>query len=179
MKHSFNPISKETKKIITEKFSVSIDNINKVEKSYNSLISGISYQYLAHIIRTLETYIRENKEMPFFRITCNPSKPKEPAKGLAWGLYCPQYSYDINYDETADEVQVRVAIAHELGHLFCIIELGEETNSEPLASLFGVIAMIHKFQMKNQKKHHKSEKDIIDDFSLLMNSKKGIKNISS
>lgn len=180
MKHSMKPISEETRTEIEKTLSVTQENIERVERLYNKILNGISYQYLAHIIRTLETYIRENKDMPFFRITCNPAKPEEPAKGLAWSLYCPSYSYDISYDETADEVQTRVAIAHELGHLFCIVELGTKAsnNSEPLSSLFGIIAMLHKFQMLNQKKHHKSENDIIADFSLLMNMKKGIKNIS-
>lgn len=180
MKHSMKPISTETKRKIEKTLSVSAENIDKLEKLYNKILNGISYQYLAHIIRTLETYIRENKNMPFFRITCNPSKPEEPAKGLAWGLYRPTYSYDISYDETANEVQARVAIAHELGHLFCIVELGTKagTNSEPLSSLFGIIAMLHKFQMLNQKEHHKSESDIIADFSLLMNRDNGKLNIS-
>ena len=174
------PISIETKKKIEASLSVSPKNIDKFEKLYNNLLKDISYQYLAHIIRTLETYIRENKGMNFFRITCNPAKPEEPAKGLAWGLYRPNYSYDINYDETASEVQARVAIAHELGHLFCIVELGSKADksSEPLSSLFGIIAMIHKFQMLNQKQHHKSEDDIIADFSLLRNRKNEVLNIS-
>ena len=180
MKHSMNPISNETKEKIKNTLSVSSQNIDNFEKLYNKLLKNISYQYLAHIIRTLETYIRENKDMPFFRITCNPAKPEEPAKGLAWGLYRPAYSYDISYDETASEVQARVAIAHELGHLFCIIELqtNAEKSSEPLSSLFGIIAMLHKFQMLNKKEHHKSEDDIISDFSLLMNRKNRITNIS-
>lgn len=180
MMHSLKPISSETKKKIAIKLSVQAKTIEKFERQYNNILKDISYQYLAHIIRTLETYIRESKGMPFFRITCNPSEPKEPAKGLAWGLYKQPFSYDINYDKTASEVQIRVAIAHELGHLFCIVELGvnADNSSEPLSSLFGIIAMLHKFQMLNKKEHHKSEDDIISDFSLLMNRKNGIKNIS-
>ncbi len=180
MKHFLKSITVETKKKIESSISVSPETIDKFEYLYNDLVKDISYQYLAHIIRTLETFIREKKNMPFFRITCNPAKPEEPAKGLAWGLYRKDFSYDISYDETASEVQTRVAIAHELGHLFCIVELGTEAdnNTEPLSSLFGIIAMLHKFQMLNQKEHHKSEDDIIADFSLLMNRKNGIMNIS-
>lgn len=175
-----NPISSDTKKKIKAALGVTQETVDDFERRYNKLLKDISYQYLAHIIRTLETYIRENKNMPFFRITCNPAKPKDPAKGLSWGLYRPVYSYDISYDETASEVQTRVAIAHELGHLFCIVELKTtaEKSSEPLSSLFGIIAMLHKFQMLNKKEHHKSEADIIADFSLLMNREHGKVNVS-
>lgn len=52
------------------------------------------------------------------------------------------------------------------------------TPHEPLSSLFGIIAMLHKFQMAHLKEYHRSEEDIIRDFKLLMNRQNGILNTS-
>lgn len=178
--NKLKPLQIDTKNKIIELLDVKERTIDDYIKRYNT-VTNIPYQYLAHIIRTLETYIRQKEGFGYFRITCTPTKDMALiAKDLSAGFYTEKVSYDIYYDERLHELQKRVAIAHELGHLFFIMEFGkDETDThEPLSSLFGIIAMLHKFQMANSKKYHKSEEDIIKDFILLMNKQNGILNIS-
>lgn len=176
------PICEETKSEIENKFGIPKRTIVDFEDKYEELKNGISYQYLAHIIRTLETYIRENKNMRLFRITCRAKEVNEKTSGLAWASYPKNgFSYNIYYDKNADGLQKRVAIAHELGHLFYVIKFDKDMSDthEPLSSLFGIIALIDRQEtLKNIEKHH-SEKDIVDDFSLLMNRENGKLNVSN
>lgn len=174
------PILEETKEEIQKTLEIEQRTICDFETRYEKLKNGISYQYLAHIIRTLETYIRENKKMNFFRITCHAKETNDKTKGLAWASYRKGFSYDICYDETAEGLQKRVAIAHELGHLFYLIEFDKtmDDTHEPLSSLFGIIALIDRQETLKSVEKHPSEKAIIQDFSLLMNRKNGKTNVS-
>lgn len=174
------PLEIDTKNKIKQLLGVKEKLIDEYIKRYNT-ITDIPYQYLAHIIRTLETYIRKKDGFGYFRITCTPTKDMSfIAKDLCGGFYNEKCSYDIYYDECLPELQKRVAIAHELGHLFFILEFyrNETDTHEPLSSLFGIITMLHKFQMAHSKEYHKSEEDIIRDFMLLMNREQGIFNTS-
>ena len=178
--NKLKPLRIDTKNKIIELFGIKESSINDYVELYNT-ITDIPYQYLAHIIRTLETYIRQKDGFGYFRITCTPSKNMErSAENLAAGFYNEKRSYDIYYDECLPELQKRVVIAHELGHLFFIMEFKKDTTDmhEPLSSLFGIIAMLHKFQMANSKEYHSSEENIIRDFKLLMNRQSGILNTS-
>ena len=174
------PLCEDAKIKIKETIKISPETILDFENRYTTLVNSISYQYLAHIIRTLETYIRENKNMRLFRITCRPKNPREQARGLAWASYRKGLSYNIYYDENASGLQRRVAIAHELGHLFYLIEFDKtmDDKHEPLSSLFGIIAMIDRQETLKDIEKHPSEDAIIQDFSLLMNRENGKVNIS-
>lgn len=181
-----NIIEEEIKELITEKFpSISREHITSTETEYSKIIASIPYQFLAHIIRTMEIYAQKKLNCPFFRITCSPIEIKDVAKGLASGQYYENSSFDIVYDSKSDEIQTRVAISHELGHLFLILlhtqgNAAEDLRTEPLSTLFGIITMVHKRIDNNgkKKKCHKSDKDIVEDFSLLVNRNKGKFNIS-
>lgn len=175
------PICNDTKSEIEEKLGILERNIVAFESKYESLQNKISYQYLAHIIRTLETYIRESKKIKLFRITCSAKEVNDKTKGLAWTSYPNNgFSYNIYYDKHADGLQKRVAIAHELGHLFYVIEFDKtmDDTHEPLSSLFGIIALIDRQEILKSIEKHTSEKAIVNDFSLLMNRENGKYNIS-
>ena len=80
------PLSKEIKNEILKTFSLlKEENIDNFESAYNKIVTEIPYQYLAHIIRTLETYVQEKMDSPFFRITCTPADMGSVAQGLACG----------------------------------------------------------------------------------------------
>jgi Domain of unknown function (DUF955). len=178
--NKLKPLEIDIKNKIEQFLGVSKQAIDEYVNRYNTVMD-IPYQYLAHIIRTLETYIRKKEGFGYFRITCTPTQDMSLiAKNLSAGFYNSKASYDIFYDECLPELQKRIAIAHELGHLFFILEFDkDETDThEPLSSLFGVITMLHKFQMARSKEYHSSEEDIIRDFKLLMNRQNGIFNIS-
>lgn len=176
----YQNLSDEAIELVHRTFGITTSQIKKFETQYKNLVEKIPYQYLAHIIRSLETYIRNKPKMKFFRIFCTPSKVKGIDNGLAAGFYKENRYYNICYNENADELQVRVAIAHELGHLFYLIEYNKSMDEthEPMSSLFGTFVMIHKLKTSSKKKHH-SEKDIVDDFSLLMNRENGKLNVSN
>lgn len=176
-------LTSEIKKQIKRELKPLTDsNITTVETAYKKIIEKIPYQYLAHLIRTMEMYAQEKLSCPFFRITCSPVDIREVAQGLASGLYYDKTSFDIVYDSKSDAIQTRVAIAHELGHLFVILlnnGQNAEDKHEPLSSLFGITAMIHKRIDNNGKKRcHKSDEDIVKDFILLKNKDCGTYNKS-
>lgn len=175
----YQNLSDESIELARKAFDITPSQIKKFETKYKNLVEKIPYQYLAHIIRSLETYIRNKPEMKFFRIFCTPSKIEGMDNGLAAGFYKENRYYNICYNDNADELQVRVAIAHELGHLFYLIEYNKSMDEthEPMSSLFGTFVMIHKLKTSSKRKHH-SEKDIIDDFTLLMNRENGKLNVS-
>lgn len=175
------PLTVETKKEISCKFGIREDFIDKMMEDYDRLIQNIPYQYLAHIMRTMETYIRENiPDSEFFRITCNPTKTSnDKIKMQAMANYVKPDSFDIVYDKDMNDLQKRVCIAHELGHLFLVImkDRAYDDKHEPLSTVYGILTMLHKQACKN-KENHKSDKDVVLDFSLMFNRNNGEFNIS-
>lgn len=92
--------------------------------------------------------------------------------------------YIIYYPEI-DEKQIRIIIAHELGHLVVETLLkNEDPNkgvSEPLSSIFGILTILDKndfYQNRASKYQHPSWEQILQDFKLLSNRAKNINNIS-
>lgn len=125
------PLGNDTKNKIIQLLDVKEEVIDEYIKRYNT-VTDIPYQYLAHIIRTLETYVRKKEGFGYFRITCTPTKDMARiAENLAAGFYDEKRSYDIYYDEYLPELQKRVAIAHELGHLFFIMEFDKNETDPP------------------------------------------------
>lgn len=166
---------------IAETFGVTPDNVEALNELYNKLIDCVPYQYLAHIIRNLESYVRSKEKSPKFKILCLPMKgPTDTVKQLACARYKKGSSFTIVYDDRIDEKQKRIVIAHELGHLFLAVEAerGYEENHEPLSSVFGVISMLHKNEVAGSK-IKVAEVDLIKEFSLFMNSQLGEFNVSN
>ena len=165
-------------KTISNRFDIKEETISTLIADYQKLIQNIPYQYLAHIIRTMETYVRKNiKDAQFFRITCEPTPESNDAlKGLAGATYHERHSFDIVYDKEMDGKDKRVCIAHELGHLFLVImqKTGYDVKHEPLSSLYGLLTMIHKLHhKKNYYDAYKSVEALINAFLLLMNRNDG------
>lgn len=182
MEYNCFSCDQKTKKDVANLFDIKETSIDKMIEDYNRLIQNIPYQYLAHIIRTMEVYIRKNiPKSDFFRITCNPTKTSnDMIKGQAIAKYAKPYSFDIIYDKDMDDLQKRVCIAHELGHLFLVIMKDREYDDkhEPLSTVYGILTMLHKQDFKNKEKH-KSDQAVLADFSLMFNKDNGKFNISS
>ena len=90
-----------------------------------------------------------------------------------------------------DDIHLRVCLAHELGHLYLIEYLNnidktanytEKTRTEPLSSIFGIMAILDKNKfyanLDEKKLLHQTWKDVVKDFKLLENRNKGIYNKS-
>ena len=178
------------KKIISN-FKIKKESIISLRQGYEQLIKDVPYQYLAHIMRTMEDYIRKNvKEAEYFRITCMPAEEsREEIKDLACATYQEKYSFDIVYDKNMPEDRKRACIAHELGHLWLVIQTNKEYESkhEPLSSIYGFLIMLHKLDYTHdQNERHSSikqelcdsEDKLITEFLFIMNRTDGKYNTS-
>lgn len=157
--------------IISKSFNVSKENIKQMEKLYENISKGIKYQYLAHVLRTVEEKIGECINNKRFQIKC----VELPDIKLGSAQYYENDLYIIYYPKI-DEKQARVFIAHELGHLIIEIMLKKENPndgiSEPLSTIFGILTMHDKsnFYKSNARNYiEKSLENIVKDFSLLRN----------
>lgn len=174
MSDKFN-CSTAARKKISKEFQLTEENISDVNKAYNKLIKNIPYQYLAHIIRTIEEYVRKTvKGADYFRITCMPAKPEDKMIGAT---YQKPYSFDILYDSNKSEIERRVFIAHELGHLLVSVMLNQNYGRqahEPLSSVYGILITLHKMSCRDTERTSLSEEEIIEDFKKLPEKIKGL-----
>lgn len=168
---------------IAQKFKLDRDIIDVLYGKYVPFKNRMKHHYLAHVIRSMEDYVREIHSAPMFRITCTPSSDNPALKGAGFATYTKKLCFNILYDSALDEKQARVVIAHELGHLFVIASLEKdyEHNHEPISSIFGVFTILDKNDFYAKKTHlyqHRSWQEIIDDFCLLRNKQNNRLNTS-
>jgi hypothetical protein len=138
---------------IAEQFHVKLESVRLVHKIFVDVISGVKNQYLAHIIRSMELYIRKKTSNPMFQINCFPINPESPVLSVGCAQYFPKRCFAIFFHPRMDDKQLRVCLAHELGHLFIIELLNEgaapqtydpKTMTEPLSSIFGIFTIMDK-----------------------------------
>ena len=164
----------ETVAHIAEKFNIDRQTIKTLYDKYADIHKRMKSQYLAHVMRSLEDYVRETCDAPFFCITCTPSSNNPAIKGTGCASYKKNQCFNILFDSMLDAREARVVIAHELGHLFSIITFGMEYKDkhEPLSSVFGIFTIIDKnnfYANETRPLLHHSCNDIVDDFALLKN----------
>ena len=168
---------------IAKNFNLTYETVDRLFKNYQKLQYKNKNQYLAHIMRSLEEYIRENCNAPFFRISCKPSSNNPALKGTGCASYKKGISFVILYDSSLSPKDARVVIAHELGHLFWITLADKKYDDthEPLSSVFGIFTIMDKNDFYADKANlyqHDSWQSIISDFSLLKNKAEEKYNIS-
>ena len=176
-------ITDEKIKAISQRFSVGEDTVRLVHRVFSNVISGVKNQYLAHIIRCMEAYIRKKTNNPFFQINSSPMDPDSPMLNVGCAQYFPKQFFTVFFHPKMDDKQLRVCLAHELGHLF-MIELVNENKTdgeplldekaltEPLSSIFGIFTITDKndfYKDRGYRLNHKSWDDIVNDFFLLQN----------
>ncbi|MDR0635861.1 MAG: hypothetical protein LBF87_02130 [Treponema sp.] len=171
-------IDNEKKKRIAKAFEVRLDTVAVLHKMYSDLASNIKYQYLAHIMRSMEVYFREKMEYRLFIISCEPYKQPIDGQKPCFAHYYQGQSFVIFYDKSLDERALRVHIAHELGHLFLIAlkDISEkdkrqnvyEGTTEPLSSILGIFAISEKNDfyrnISESQRDHKDWTAILNDF---------------
>jgi uncharacterized protein YjaZ len=162
---------------ISEQFHVEVSNTELVYHLFSGVIAGVKNQYLAHVIRCMESYIRKETKNPMFQINTFPIDPNSPVLNVGCAQYYPKRYFSIFFHPRMDEKQLRVCLAHELGHLF-IIELLNEgmpgsksfdktTITEPLSSIFGIFTIMDKdlfYKEKALNFNHHSWKEIVQAF---------------
>jgi Zn-dependent peptidase ImmA (M78 family) len=174
---------------IAEQYSFPIEQVKALKQFYDSFAKGMKEQYLAHIIRTMEECLRQVSENPLFRIICSPVDETSKLLGIAGAHYYKNHYFAIYYHPRTDEKQLRVLLAHELGHLFFIEMMNsafnkqydEKTAVEPLATIFGIFTIFDKNEFYHNKTapfKHNSPEEILNDFKLLSNRHIGKYNTS-
>jgi len=176
-------ITEEKLKTISQRFDVNIDTVKMVYNVFTKVISGVKNQYLAHIIRCMEYYIRKQTNNPFFQINSFPLSADSPLLNVGCAQYFPKQYFTIFFHPRMDEKQLRVCLAHELGHLFLIEMINEKLNdgetlldsntlTEPLSSIFGIFTILDKndfYRDHGRKLNHNAWEDVIEDFFFLQN----------
>ena len=183
-------INDEKLRHIAKEFDIEFESALSLYKEYEKIHNGMKGQYLAHIIRTMEVQLQKLTGNPLFKIVIDPI-PVDDKIFTARAQYQKNSFFLISYPAHLNDIQLRVYLAHELGHLYLIEFLNnidkdanftEKTKTEPLASLFGIFAILDKndFYATIGEKNllHSTWQAVIDDFKLLANRNKGIYNIS-
>jgi len=176
-------VTEDKLKAISEQFEVKIDTVRNVHRIFTRVLSEVKHQYLAHIIRCMETYFRKQTGNPMFQINCYPLDPESPLINVGCAQYFPKKFFTVFFHPKMEEIQLRVCLAHELGHLFLIELLNElrtetdevydaKTLTEPLSSIFGVFTIMDKndfYEAHGRKLNHHSWEKIVQDFAFLQN----------
>lgn len=175
---------------IAKQYGVKTERVDACRKFYTKFSVDMKQQYLAHVIRTMEERLRVISGNEMFRIICSPVAASSPELGLAKSQYFSGRFFAIYYHPKTDEKQLRVLIAHELGHLFLVelanstVEMGkfdEESETEPLSSILGILIIMDKNEFYHNKTipfKHTSPDDVLKDFSLMEKRSKGFFNNS-
>ena len=136
-----------------QNISITKDNVEQVHTIFMDLTTNIKGQYLAHITRVMENYFRETTQNPLFLIKYTPYSYKDKKTKCGAAFY-PGRRFVIFYQPDMPEKELRVRLAHELGHLF-ILAVKEyhksdkrlpiyEGTTEPLSSVFGIFTISDK-----------------------------------
>lgn len=176
-------INEEKVSAIAKQFKTKNETVEMMNRLYSDISDGIKYQYLAHVIRTVEEKVGTHIGEARFQIKCL-AMPAGSNVNFGCAQYFGNDLYLIYYPEI-DEKQIRIIIAHELGHLVVETLLKDEDPnkgvSEPLSSIFGILTILDKndfYQCRAKKYQHSTWEQILKDFELLGNRAKNINNIS-
>jgi hypothetical protein len=183
-------VTSETITQISNIFGIPENEVNTLHSTYMKKISRLMKRhYLAHVIRTMEETLRELPNNEMFRIICTPVAEDSKNIGIASSHYYKGRFFAIYYHPNTKEKQLRIMLAHELGHLF-LIELvntsfgfnyDAKTQIEPISTIMGIFTIFDKneFYYNNTTPFkHDSPEEVLHDFQLLHNRDHGINNLS-
>jgi hypothetical protein len=179
---------------IVEKISDNLNTPVKIIKDlhgiYQKIQDDMKRHYLAHVIRAMEEKLRNIPGNEMFRIICSPVGENSKNIGITSAHYYKGRYFAIFYHPKTDEKQLRIMLAHELGHLF-LVELvnaqsdsplfNEKTMIEPMSTILGIFTILDKNEFYHNKTapfKHASPDEVLHDFSLLKNRNKNKLNLS-
>ncbi|MDR1468107.1 MAG: hypothetical protein LBT00_02310 [Spirochaetaceae bacterium] len=174
-------VSEEIIAKISKQFSVPRKTVTGLHSFFNDITKGIKGQYLAHIIRTMEEKLRLFPGNEMFQIICSPVDAHGKQFGIASAHYYKGRYFSIFYHPQTDDKQLRIMLAHELGHLFLVSYLNElqktaeynaESQTEPLSTILGIFTILDKNNFYHNKIgpfKHRSVQEVLDDFGRLSN----------
>jgi hypothetical protein len=158
-------------------FSLKRQSVAALHQEYQKLARNMGGQYLAHIIRSMEIYIREKSGKPLFVINCAPFRIIVKGQKDACSHYHKDKRFVIYFNPNLSERDIRVLVAHELGHLFlqAMYDIVDgkyvpryESTTEPLSSIFGIFTISDKNEFYRQaadsSRNHSNWEAILEDF---------------
>ncbi|MDR0443598.1 MAG: hypothetical protein LBH44_09350 [Treponema sp.] len=160
--------------------TITRDNVEQIHYVFRKLTTNIKGQYLAHITRVVENYFRETTQNPFFFIKYTPYSYNQ-RKTKCGAAFYPGRRFVIFYQPDMPEKELRVRLAHELGHLFLLAVKEQrksdkrlpvyEGTTEPLSSVFGIFTISDKnhfyANVLESDRNHKDWDSILNDFLAL------------
>jgi len=178
-------VKDDTIEKIALQYGVRKDTVGHTYTFYKELSVGIRRQYLAHIIRAMEEELRHVSENQFFVIKLYPVNAGSKELGIASAQYFKNRYFSIYYHPNTDEKQLRILLAHELGHLFLIEwlnnmrqdqdkEYNEKDITEPVSTIFGIFATLDKDDFYHRRMYdyrHNTQEEVLADFEFLIKNR--------
>jgi Zn-dependent peptidase ImmA (M78 family) len=136
-------VTDEIKSKISPRFGVPKETVRRFNGFYRTIVNDMKRQYLAHSIRTIEEKLREIPGNEMFQIRCSPIDINSKDLGISGADYYKGRYFAIFYHPNTDEKQLRIMLAHELGHLFLVelynsisnLQIDESTMIEPMSTV--------------------------------------------
>lgn len=172
-------IDESKMQVIADAFGLSFGKVKMLYDAYSDFAARMKGQYLAHVVRSMEDYVRQHDNAPLFRIGCKGVKMSALIKGLGTAFYKPKFAYDIIYDASLPPIDARVVIAHELGHLYWMVNSGQidyDAEHEPISSVLGVFTIMDKnrfYSIADYPFQHKSWRGVLHSFETLRQRMQG------
>lgn len=198
----------ETIERIAETFELDKEAVELIKEHFKSLfllggLKSFRAQYLSYLVRAMEIVIREEytkkgRDNQLFQIRIETLDPKKTDTDT--DLVCaksfgrkpsghkkyPIRYFTVYYHPNLNERYLRVGLAHELGHLYLCTLFDEDPNeapTEPLSSVFGVLAILQKTDSYkknpiNMEFNPQTPQEVLSMFSLLNKRRQGKYNIS-
>jgi len=175
---------------IADDYKLSFEFVSDLHNIYKQKISDtMKFHYLAHVIRAMEDTLRQIPGNEMFRIECKPIAIESKDIGIAGSYYYKGRFFAIHYHPNTKEKQLRIMLAHELGHLFLVelfnantgANLTEKTKIEPISTILGIFTIFDKNEFYHNKLvpyRHTSPEEVLHDFKQLANREKKYYNIS-
>jgi len=163
------------------KYSITKKQVNSFLHFYNEFSRDMKHQYLAHVIRAMEEKLRKVPDNEMFQIICSPVAEDSRMLNFVAAQYQKNCYFAIYYHPKLEEKQLRIKIAHELGHLFLVeliqahtelnANLGKTQLVEPMATIFAIFSIFDKndfYHNRTKPYMHVSPEAILNDFNILI-----------
>jgi Zn-dependent peptidase ImmA (M78 family) len=172
-------VTKELIFKISEQYDISEKQVEKLQSFFLDIKDKMKGQYLAHIIRTLEERLRKIPGNEMFQIACSPVAENSKRLGIAGAHYYKGRYFSIFYHPETEEKQLRILLAHELGHLFLVEffnsvlgapKLNEKSEIEPMSTILGIFTILDKNEFYHNKTapfKHRSAEEVLNDFNII------------
>jgi hypothetical protein len=89
---------------ISAQFQVRKSHVEEVHQIFSDVTDGVKNQYFAHIIRCMESYIRNKTGNPMFQINTFPIDPDSPALNVGCAQYYPKRYFSIFNHHSWEEI---------------------------------------------------------------------------